>query len=203
MPKVTSPPTRESGIELTCERGLHWECQFGGASVKLPRRKFLHLAAGAAALPAMTRVASALDYPTRPVHIIVPFPPGGAPDIVGRLLSQWLSQRLGQQFIVENRPGAAGNIGNEIVAHAQPDGYTLLLGTSATTVNVAFYTNLNYDFTRDVIPVAAVGMTPLCDGDHAVVPGENRCRISRLCEGQSGQDQHGLAGHRDHAPRLR
>ena len=133
---------------------------FGGASMKLPRREFLHLAAGAAALSTLPRYASALDYPTRPVHLVVPFPPVGAPDIVGRLICQWLSKRLGQQFIVENRPGAAGNIGNEFVAHALPDGNTLLLGTSATTVNVAFYTNLNYDFVHEIIPFASVGMTP-------------------------------------------
>jgi tripartite-type tricarboxylate transporter receptor subunit TctC len=128
--------------------------------LKLPRRKFLHLAAGSAALAALSRMASALDYPTRPVHIVVPFPPGGAPDIEGRLIGQWLSQRLGQQFIVDNRPGAAGNIGTEIVAHAPPDGYTLLLTTSATVVNVAFYTNLNYNFVRDIIPVGSIGITP-------------------------------------------
>ena len=128
--------------------------------MRLPRRKFLHLAAGAGALAAFSRTASAVDYPTRPVHIVVPFPPGGAPDIEARRIGQWLSPRLGQQFIVDNRPGAAGNIGTEIVAHAPPDGYTLLLTTSATAVNVAFYTNLNYNFVRDIIPVGCVGIVP-------------------------------------------
>src|SRR6516164_9827474 len=118
MPKVTSPPTRESGIELTCERGLHWECQFGGASVKLPRRKFLHLAAGAAAVPAASRIALALDYPTRPVHLIVGFPPGGGSDIVARIMGPWLTERLGQQVIIENRPGAGTNIATEYVVHS-------------------------------------------------------------------------------------
>ena len=94
------------------------------------------------------------------MHIVVPFPPGGAPDIEARRIGQWLSPRLGQQFIVDNRPGAAGNIGTEIVAHAPPDGYTLLLTTSATAVNVAFYTNLNYNFVRDIIPVGCVGIVP-------------------------------------------
>jgi len=128
--------------------------------MKLPRRKLMHLAAGAAALAAFSRTASGFDYPTRSVHIVVPFPPGGAPDIEARLIGQWLSPRLGQQFIVDNRPGAAGNIGTEIVAHAPPDGYTLLLTTSATAVNVAFYTNLNYNFARDIIPVGCVGIVP-------------------------------------------
>jgi tripartite-type tricarboxylate transporter receptor subunit TctC len=95
--------------------------------VKLPRRKFLHLAAGAAALPALPRVASALDYPTRPVHIIVGYAPGGTNDISARLIGQWLSERLGRQFVIENRPGAASNLATETVVQAPPDGYTLLL----------------------------------------------------------------------------
>jgi tripartite-type tricarboxylate transporter receptor subunit TctC len=128
--------------------------------MKLPRRKFLHLAVGAAALPAMPRSAWALDYPTRPVRIVVPFPPGGAPDIEGRLTGQWLSARLGQQFLVDNRPGAASNIGTEIVAHAPPDGYTLLVAVTANAVNVAFYPDLNYNLVRDIIPVGFVGITP-------------------------------------------
>ena len=94
-------------------------------NLKLPRRKFLHLAAGAAALPAMPRMAMALDYPTRPVHIIVGFAPGGATDIAARLIGQWLSERLGQQFLVENRPGASTNVAAELVVHSPPDGYTL------------------------------------------------------------------------------
>ena len=95
--------------------------------MKLPRRKFLHLAAGAAAFPVATRIASAESYPSRPVHIIVGFPPGGATDVNARLIGQWLSERLGQPFIVENRPGAGSNIGTELVVHARPDGYTVLL----------------------------------------------------------------------------
>ena len=127
--------------------------------MKLPRRKFLH-ATAATALPFLTGVANALDYPTRPVHLVVGFPPGGAPDIIARLISQWLSERLGQQFLVDNRPGAAGNIGTEIVAKASPDGYTLLLAVSTTAVNAALYTNLNFNFIRDVAPVASIGGTP-------------------------------------------
>jgi tripartite-type tricarboxylate transporter receptor subunit TctC len=100
--------------------------------MKLPRRKFLHFAAAAAAFPSLTGIASASDYPVRPVHIVVSFPAGGAPDIIARLVGQWLSERLDQQFVVDNRPGAAGNIGTEIVAKAPPDGYTLLIAVSTT-----------------------------------------------------------------------
>src|SRR5215469_104534 len=109
------------------QRGLHWECHFGCASVKLPhRRKFLHLAAGAAVFPTFSRVVSALDYPTRPVRIIVGYPAGGASSIAARLAAQWLSQRLSRSFIVQNRPGAANNVATEAVVRAAPDGYTLL-----------------------------------------------------------------------------
>jgi tripartite-type tricarboxylate transporter receptor subunit TctC len=104
--------------------------------MKLPRGTFLHLAAAATALPTMPRVASALDYPTRPVHLIVGYPPGGVTDIVARLIAPWLSERLGQSFVVENRPGASSNIATEAVARAPPDGYTLLLISSANAANV-------------------------------------------------------------------
>src|SRR5262249_48559539 len=103
--------------------------------MKLPRRNFLHLAAGAAALPAVSRVARAQAYPARPVHLIVGAPPGGAADIVARLMSQWLSERLGQQFVIDNRPGAATNIGTEAVVKAVPDGYTLLLASPPSAIN--------------------------------------------------------------------
>ena len=128
--------------------------------MKLPRRHFLHLAAGAAAMPAMPRGASALDYPTRPVRIIAGFPPGAAPDILARLVGQELSERLGQQFVVENRPGAGSNIGTEIVAKAPPDGYTLLLVVSSNAINTTLYPNLSFDFIRDIVPVAMIGGTP-------------------------------------------
>jgi tripartite-type tricarboxylate transporter receptor subunit TctC len=128
--------------------------------MKLPRRKFLHLTAGAAALPAVTRGAWAQTYPTRPVRIVVGFPPGGAPDIIARLIGQRLSERLGQQFIIDNRPGAASNTGTEIVAKAPPDGYTLLIVVSTTAVNAALYTNLNFNFVRDIAPVASIGDNP-------------------------------------------
>jgi tripartite-type tricarboxylate transporter receptor subunit TctC len=128
--------------------------------MKFLRREFLQLAAGAAALPAFARAARALDYPTRPVHIVAGYPPGAAPDIVSRLVAEWLSQHLGQQFIVDNRPGAASNIGTELVAKSPPDGYTLLIAVSTNAVNATLYTNLNFDFAHDLIPVAGVGRTP-------------------------------------------
>jgi tripartite-type tricarboxylate transporter receptor subunit TctC len=124
--------------------------------MELPRRKFLHLATGAAALPAWPDAALAIDYPTRPVRIIVGFPPGGVTDITARLIGPWLSERLGQQFVVENRPGASSNIATEVVARASPDGYTLLLASSVNAVNMALYQNLNFDFIKDIAPVASI-----------------------------------------------
>jgi tripartite-type tricarboxylate transporter receptor subunit TctC len=128
--------------------------------MKLPRRNFLHLAAGAAAVLAMPRVASALDYPTRPVRIIVGFPPGGGVDIAARLVGQWLSERLGQSFVVENRPGAASNVATEAVVRAAPDGYTLLLAFSVNAINATFYDNLKFNFIREIAPVAAIIREP-------------------------------------------
>ena len=125
-----------------------------------PRRAFLRLTAGAAALAALPRAAAALDYPTRPAHVIVGFPPGLAPDIVARLVGQVLSERLGQQFVVENRPGAGANMATEAVAHAEPDGYTLLLCVSTNTINETLYQHLNFDFVRDIVPVAFIGGSP-------------------------------------------
>ena len=128
--------------------------------MKLPRRKFLHLAAGAAALPALSRLACAQAYPARPVRIIVGFPAGNAPDIVARLVGQRLSERLGQQFVIENRPGAGSNIATEFVVRAPPDGYTLLLATAANAINATLYSNLNFNFVRDIAPVATIGRSP-------------------------------------------
>jgi tripartite-type tricarboxylate transporter receptor subunit TctC len=128
--------------------------------MKLPRRKFLHLAAGAAVLPAFSRNACALDYPTRPVHLIVGFPAGGGGDIVARLMGQWLSERLGQPFVIDNRPSAGSNIATELVVRALPDGYTLLLVTVANTSNVTLYNNLSFNFIRDIAPVASISRFP-------------------------------------------
>ena len=124
--------------------------------MKLPRRQFLHLAAGTAALPAMSRIALAQTYPTRPVRIVVGYPPGGVTDIVARLIAPWLSERLGQSFVVENRPGASSNIATEAVVRASPDGYTILLVSSANAANVTLYEKLNFNFIRDIVPVASI-----------------------------------------------
>jgi len=128
--------------------------------MKLPRRRFLHLAAGAAALPAMSRTAWAQAYSTRPVRIIVGYPPGGPTDIVARIISPWLAERLGQSVIVENKPGATGNIGTEAVVRAAPDGATLLLVTAADTINATLYDKLNFNFIRDIAPVASIMRVP-------------------------------------------
>ena len=134
--------------------------------MKLRRRKFLHLAAAVAALPSISRHASAQglqggqEYPTRPVRIIVGFPAGVAPDIVARVTGQALSDRLGQQFVIENRPGAGSNIGTEIVARAPPDGYTLLLAVSSGAINATLYSNLSFSYVRDIAPVAMIGLGP-------------------------------------------
>src|SRR5262247_2912265 len=128
--------------------------------MKLPRRNFLHLAAGAAALPALSRIAWAQAYPTRPVRIIVAFAPAGSSDIVARLMGQWLSERLGQPFVIENRPGAGGNIGTEAVVRASPDGYTLLIVSSSNAINATLYDKLNFVFLRDLTQVAGIIRVP-------------------------------------------
>jgi tripartite-type tricarboxylate transporter receptor subunit TctC len=128
--------------------------------VKLPRRKFLHVATGAAALPMSSRFAWAQGYPTRPVRIVAPTAPGGAPDILARLIGPWLSGRLGQQFVVENRPGGGSNIGTEAVVRAPPDGYTLLLVSTTNAINATLYDRLNFDFLRDIAPVAGIISLP-------------------------------------------
>jgi len=128
--------------------------------MKLLRRRFLRLAAGAAALPAVSRIARAQSYPAGPVRLVVPFAAGGTADILGRVWGQWLSERLGRQFYIDNRPGAATNTGTEVVARAPPDGYTLLLITPPNVVNVTLYEKLNFNFIRDIAPVASISLTP-------------------------------------------
>src|SRR5262245_8273459 len=142
---------------------------FGEATMKVPRRQFLHLAAAAATLPALSRFASAESYPTRPVHLLEGFGPGGAPDIVARLIGQSLSERLGQSFVIENRSGATGNIATEAVVRASPDGYTLLLVTAANAINAAMV-NVSFDFVRDVAPIAGIVRVPLVMEVHPSVP---------------------------------
>ena len=138
--------------------------------MKLPhRRQFLHLAAGAAALLAMSRVGAAQAYPSRPIHVIVPFPPGGGTDLTARLMGQWLSERLGQPFIIENRPGGNSNIATEVVVRAPPDGYTLLAVDSSPAINATYYNKLKFDFIRDIAPVASIaGQTQIMEVNPSV-----------------------------------
>jgi tripartite-type tricarboxylate transporter receptor subunit TctC len=138
--------------------------------MKLPRRTFLHLAAGATASPAVSRFAWAQAYPTRPVRIIVGFAPAGGADIMARLMARWLSERLGQQFVVENRPGAGTNLATEAVVNAPPDGYTLLLATFSNAVNATLYPNLKFNFIRDITPVAGISRDPFVMDINPAVP---------------------------------
>ena len=141
-----------------------------GDAMKLPRRNFLHLAAGAAALPALSRFAWAQAYPTRPVRIIVGFAPGGATDIMARLMGQSLSERLRQPFVIENKPGAATNIATEAVVNAAPDGYTLLMVTSVNAINASVYEKLNFNLIRDVVPIASIHREPFVMEANPSVP---------------------------------
>jgi tripartite-type tricarboxylate transporter receptor subunit TctC len=141
--------------------------------MKLPhRRQFLHLAAGAAALPTVTRIAWAQAYPTRPVRIVAPTGPGGGPDILARLIGPWLSERLGQPFVIDNRPGGGTNIGTEAVVRAPPDGYTLLLASTTSAINATLYEKLNFNFIRDIAPVATIIRQPLVMVVHPSFPGK-------------------------------
>ena len=138
--------------------------------MEVPRRKFLRFAAGGIALAGTSRIASAESYPARPVHIIVGFPPGAASDINARLIGDWLSGRLNQQFIVDNRPGAGSNVGTEAATHAPADGYTLLLVTPPNAINASLYDNLNFNFLRDIAPVASIMSTPMVMEVNAALP---------------------------------
>jgi tripartite-type tricarboxylate transporter receptor subunit TctC len=128
--------------------------------MKLPRREFLHLAASAAALPAFTRGASAQSYPTRPVRIMLGYPAGGSTDLVARIMGAWLTERLGQSFVIENKPGAGTNLAIQTAVNSPPDGYTLLFVTTTNAINATFYGTLPFDFLRDVAPVAALVELP-------------------------------------------
>ena len=170
-----------------------------GNTMKLPRRKFLHLAAGAAALPAVSRIASAHTYPTRPVHIIVGYAPGGSTDIVARLIGQWLSERLGQQFVVDNRSGASGNIGTELVVRAPPDGYTLLMAFRRTQSTRRSSRTLA-SISSATLHRSLASCACLRDGGQSVVSGQDDSRVHRLRQSQSGQDQPGVGRHRHPQP---
>jgi tripartite-type tricarboxylate transporter receptor subunit TctC len=163
--------------------------------MKLPhRRQFLHLAAGAAALPAVSRFARAQGYPSRPVRFIVTFAAGGSPDIIARLIGQWLSERLGQPIIVENRPGAAGNIGTEIGVRAPPDGYTLLMALSVNAINATLYENLNFNFIRDSAPVASIASTPLIMEVNPSVPAKTVPEFIAYAKAHPGEISFASAG---------
>src|SRR6516165_3714929 len=139
--------------------------------MKLPhRRQFLHLAAGAAALPTVSRLARAQTYPARPVRIIVPFTPAGAPDIVARLMGQWLSERLGRAFVIENRPSASSNLGTEAVVRAPPDGYTLLLVGTNNAISATLYDQVDFVFPRDIAPIASIVRVPHLMAVNPLVP---------------------------------
>jgi tripartite-type tricarboxylate transporter receptor subunit TctC len=161
--------------------------------MKLPRRNFLHLIAGAAALPTATRLATALDYPTRPVHLLEGFGAGSAPDIVARLIGQALSERLGQSFVIENRAGASSNIATEAVARASPDGYTLLLATASNAINATML-NLNFDFIRDIAPIAAIVRVPLIMEVHPSVPAKTVAEFIAYAKAQPGKVNMASAG---------
>lgn len=162
--------------------------------MKLPRRTFLAMAVGAAALPAMSRMARAQAWPSRPVRIVVGFPAGGATDIQARLMGQWLSERLGQQFIIENRAGASGNIGTEAVAKAPADGYTLLQIVTPNAINAALYTNLPFDFIRDIAPVIAVARLAYVVVVHPSVPAKTIPEFIAYAKANPGKINYGSAG---------
>jgi tripartite-type tricarboxylate transporter receptor subunit TctC len=162
--------------------------------MKLPRRQFLHLAAGAAALPAVSSIARAQAYPTRPVRIVVGFAAGGAPDILARLFGQWLSDRLGQPFVIENRTGAGGNIATEAVVLAPADGHTLLLTSMGNAVNATLFERLNYNFLRDVAPVAGISREPLGMEVHPSFPAKAVSEFITYAKANPGKVNYGSAG---------
>jgi tripartite-type tricarboxylate transporter receptor subunit TctC len=162
--------------------------------MKFQRRQFLHLAAGAAALPAVSRVARGQTYPTKPVRIIVGFSAGGGSDIYARLIGQWLSERLGQQFIVENRQGAGSNIGTEAVVNARPDGYTLLLVSPSNAINATLYDKLNFNFIRDIAPVAGIVRYPVVLEVHPSSPAKTVPEFVAYAKANPGKLNMGSGG---------
>jgi len=162
--------------------------------MKLPRRQFLQLAAGAAAFPIMSRVASALDYPSRPIRLIVGFPAGGPTDITARVMAQWLSERLGQQIVIENRAGAGSNLAVEAAINAPPDGYTLLLVGATNAINATLYEKLNFNFIRDVAPVAGIIRVPLIMEIHPSVPAKTVAEFIDYAKANPGKVNMGSGG---------
>src|SRR5258708_9700296 len=171
--------------------------------MNLPRRRFRQLAAGAAgvaARPCFSGLASAENYPTRPIHLIVPVPAGGTFDIVARLVAQSLSERLGQQIVIENRGGAGTNIGTAVVAHANPDGYTLLLAGSPGAINATLYTNLDFSFARDIAPVASIERAPLIMAVHPAFPAKTVAEFIVYAKSNPGKINMGSGGVRSTGP---
>jgi len=163
--------------------------------MKLPhRRRFLHLAAGAAALPTVSRVARAQAYPTRPVRWIVPYPPGGAADPIARLIGPFLSERLGKPVMIENKPGAGANIGTEFVVRSPPDGHTLLFITTANMINATFYRDLSFDFMRDITPVAGLVRLPLVLEVNPSVPVKTVAELIAYAKANPGKVNFASAG---------
>jgi tripartite-type tricarboxylate transporter receptor subunit TctC len=162
--------------------------------MELPRRHFLRMAAGAIGVAARPRIALALDYPTRPVRIVVPVPAGLAPDIIARLIGQSLSERMGQPFIVEDRPGSGNNVGTELVVRAPSDGYTLLLATLPNAVNATLYDNLNFNFIRDITPVAGIARTPLVMEVNPSVPAKTVAEFIAYAKANPGKITMASAG---------
>jgi tripartite-type tricarboxylate transporter receptor subunit TctC len=161
---------------------------------KPPRRRFLRLAAGAAALPALPRLASALDYPTRPVHVIDGFGSGSTPDVIARLMAQRLSERLGQPFVVDGRSGASGTIATEAVIRSAPDGYTLLLALASNALNGSLYKNLRYDFIRDVAPIAGIARGPFVMEVNPAVPAKTVPQFIAYAKANPGKINMASAG---------
>jgi len=166
----------------------------GRSAIKLRRRRLLQLAAGAALGPALPRLALALDYPTRPVRLVVPYPAGIAPDIVARIVAEPLSQRLGQQVVVDNRPGGASNIGTSIVAHAPPDGYTLLVATTTNAINVSLYDSLDFNLLRDIAPVAGLVRLALVLVVHPSVPAQTLPEFLAYAKANPGKINYASVG---------
>src|SRR5215472_16628855 len=162
--------------------------------MKLPRRNFLHLAASVAALPAVSRIARAQAYPTRPVRLSAPVAPAGASDITARLIGQWLSERLGQPFIIENRPGGGNNIGTEAVVRASPDGYTLLMAATPNAVNATLYGKLSFNFLRDIAPVAGILRAPLVLVVHPSFPAKTIPEFIAYAKANPGKLSMGSTG---------
>jgi tripartite-type tricarboxylate transporter receptor subunit TctC len=158
------------------------------------RRRFLHLTASAAAVPAVPRIAKADSYPSRPVHLIVFYAAGGGNDIIARLMGQWLSQRLGQSFVIENRPGGGGNLGTEYVVRAPADGYTLLLSSTANTVNASLYDKLDFNFVRDIAPVASISYEPNIMVVNPSVPAKTIPEFIAYAKANPGKINYGSAG---------